>query len=173
MKRLFFGLWPNQVVRQQCSDIIAELEGAGRPVAATNLHVTLLFLGNISVEQQQKLSNAAAQLQTLAIDLKFDQLVFWKKPSILCLTTDAADQNILNLNRQLAAIARSHHIPIDEKPFRPHITLIKKAKLPIDLEFEPVQWRANGFCLAESVSIRSGVEYRILKHWPLTPKTGD
>lgn len=166
MKRLFFALWPEQSTRQQCTNIIAKLGETGRPQTATNLHVTLLFLGSVDAKQQAALSLEAAKLDVRPMTLTFDQLSFWKKPAVLCLTTSQSNQNTLQLNRRLAAIARQHLLSIDERPFNPHVTLIKKARAPVAIAFEPIVWQSSDFCLAESCSVSGGVEYRILARWP-------
>ncbi len=168
MKRLFFALWPEQSTRQQCVNVITKFNCVGRPMALTNLHVTLLFLGRITSKQQASLVKEAVQLRTSPARLTFDHLSFWKKPAVLCLTTNRTDQHILQLNQQLTAIAKQHQINIDERPFKPHITLIKKVHQPIHIDFEPVFWRSDGFCLVESRSTDNGVDYEILEHWPST-----
>jgi 2'-5' RNA ligase len=74
----------------------------------------------------------------------------------------------MQLNQQLTAIAKQQQINIDERPFKPHVTLIKKVHQPIRIDFEPVFWRSDGFCLVESRSTDTGVDYEILEHWPST-----
>ena len=174
MKRLFFALWPEQTARQQCEAIIAKLNSTGKPVTAANLHVTLLFLGHLPSEQQAAITRDAARIPASLTSLTFDRLSFWKKPAVQCLTTDSVDQNIALLNENLAAIAKRHGIVIDDRPFTPHVTLMKKARSAIDIAFNPIIWHSDGFCLVESCPGTDGVNYRILKHWPsikpLTPK---
>ncbi|WP_347988132.1 hypothetical protein [Methylomonas sp. AM2-LC] len=54
MKRLFFALWPETAVREQCVAVYKKLPNSmGKPVLASNLHCTLLFLGNVSAAQSR------------------------------------------------------------------------------------------------------------------------
>jgi len=166
LKRLFFALWPEQNARQQCAALINKLNRTGKPVKEANLHVTVLFLGRISPEQQAVITGEAGKLPSPPITLSFDRLSFWKKPAVLCLTACQFDQSVSILNENLARIAEQQGIPIENRPFKPHVTLVKKANSAIDLDFAPILWRSNGFCLVESCSGSDGVEYRIIQRWP-------
>lgn len=171
MRRLFFALWPDDAIRQHCLDVVNKLSGQGlRPVAPKNLHVTLLFLGNIDAEQQAGISAAADALSVPPImELTFDRLSFWKKPAIYCLTGRRFDREVAALVEQLASIATQYGVMVDERPFKPHITLARKAKASVVIEFESIIWRAGALCLAESCSTADGVEYRVIKRWAASP----
>jgi 2'-5' RNA ligase len=166
MKRLFFAIWPDQSIRQQCNMIIAKLpEAELRPMAASNLHVTLQFLGSVNPEQEAAIVADAAGLVVSPMRLTFNGISYWKKPGILCLTSNDFDQQVASLSEQLGVIAVSHGISIDERRFCPHVTLARKVKQEYDVEFEPIVWRAEDFCLVESCSLVGGVEYRVLRCW--------
>lgn len=168
MKRLFFALWPELHIRQQCTTLTGKLNGAGKPVTPANLHVTLLFLGRTSPEQQAAVTREASQIPASPTTLKFDRLSFWKKPAVLCLTASQFDQNLSKLNENLVNIAKQQGIAVEDRPFTPHVTLVKKAYSVIDIGFSPVIWHSDGFCLVESCSGANGIEYRIIERWPTT-----
>jgi 2'-5' RNA ligase len=163
MKRLFFALWPDQAIRTQCCRVMDKLPATElRPVVASNLHVTLLFLGSVNAEQEAAIVAEAACLPVLPMRLTFNGMSYWKKPGILCLTSDDFDRQVVVLSEQLGAIAVRNGIRIDERRFCPHITLARKVKQAYDLEFEPIVWQAEDFCLVESCSLPDGVEYRVI-----------
>ncbi len=166
MKRMFFALWPDAAIRQQCSEVIERIPGNCVPVALKNIHATLLFLGRINQEQEAAITSAAATLPIPSLLLCFDRLSFWKKPGILCLTSRDFDQEVTTLSEQLAAIAKQYAVAVDERPFKPHITLARKVKQAEAVEIEPIVWQTQAFCLVESCSTVTGVEYRVLKSWP-------
>ncbi|OAI15882.1 hypothetical protein A1507_13770 [Methylomonas koyamae] len=165
MKRLFFALWPDQNTLSACTAICKQLADCGKPVATNNLHVTLLFLGNINARQQTELTLGAAKLRNIPTKLVLDRLEFWQKPKVLCLTPGAFDPNFLHFHTELSRIADQSGVITDSRPYRPHATLAKKAHYKPDLSITPVVWQSNGFCLAESISTSSGVEYKILERW--------
>jgi len=166
MKKLFFALWPDAAIRQQCRNVIEKITGNCGPVALNNIHATLVFLGRINQDQETAITTAAATLPIPNLRLCFDRLSFWKKPGILCLTCRDFNQEVVMLSEQLAAIAKHYAVAIDERPFKPHITLARKAKQAEVIDFEPIAWHTQAFCLVESCSLAEGVEYRVLKCWP-------
>jgi RNA 2',3'-cyclic 3'-phosphodiesterase len=85
------------------------------------------------------------------MSLCFDRLSFWKKPGILCLTTPSTYPEVETLVGMLSKLARELDIQTDGRPFRPHITLVKKATKLTPLEFAPINWHSNSFFLVESV----------------------
>lgn len=165
MKRLFFALWPDQHTRRQCHNLALGMRGFGTPVAAHNLHVTLVFLGPVDAIQQQAMISAAGRIGIEPICLAFDRLDFWKKPAVVCLRAQRIDAMLSTWVDGLTRTARQSGIAVDERPYTPHVTLLRKAKaLPL-AEFQPITWRAAGFCLLESCSTPAGVEYRVLARW--------
>lgn len=166
MKRLFFALWPDEITRQQCVKIKNELciENV-YAVPADNIHITLLFLGNIDSDKESMIKRDSASINIPNIRLRFNDLSFWKKSGILCLTATVPCPELEKLVEDLSKLAIKLDIPTDERPFTPHITLVKKALRQQNLEFDPVIWHSNAFCLVESCQVSSGVEYRIVQKW--------
>lgn len=168
MKRLFFALWPDDTTRRRCRELGKQLDGQGlRPVAAKNLHVTLLFLGGIDAEREAAVTAAAGELVVPdSMSMSFDRVSFWKKPAIYCLTGRSFDPALVELVDLLAAIAARYGIQVDERPFKPHVTLARKAGARVDIVFEPIIWRADAFCLVES---KEGSEYQVIQRWSAKP----
>jgi 2'-5' RNA ligase len=165
LKRLFFALWPEEIVRQRCASLSGKLNAPGILVSETNLHVTLLFLGRISAAQQALVTAEVGKLPVHSMSLTFDRLCFWKKPAVLCLTANQFDQNVSVLNESLTLIARQQGIAVENRPFKPHVTLVKRANSELELDFAPIVWRSNGLCLIESCLGSNGVEYRVIQRW--------
>ena len=169
MKRLFFGLKPDQEASIRCSSlmrVIGNVESQVVPVA--NLHVTLMFLGLVSTEQENALIEGAATITPVKTSIHFDQLSYWEKPGILCLTASDTDERLLALVKQLMELAEKMSVRFDGRPYQAHVTLARKAKQPpIEFVLEPIVWRAKSFCLYESCPTDDGVAYHILKEWSL------
>jgi RNA 2',3'-cyclic 3'-phosphodiesterase len=166
MKRLFFALCPDEITREQCVKIKNELcIGKVNAVPEDNIHVTLLFLGNIDSDKESMINRESASINVPNIRLCFNNLSFWKKFGILCLTATVSSPELEKLVEDLSKLASKLDIPINERPFTPHVTLVKKALRQQNLEFDPVIWHSNAFCLVESCQVSSGVEYRIVQKW--------
>lgn len=166
MKRLFFGLEPTHETRQQGEKILQALAGTqSQPVPAANLHVTLVFLGLLDAAKEAALLEEAGAVAATHFTIHFNQLSYWQKPGVLCLTAGDPVAELLALVGQLVSCAEKWAVPLDGRPYQAHVTLARKAKQPVELAFEPIVWQADAFCLFESCSTANGVVYRVLKRW--------
>ncbi len=168
MKRLFFALWPSHDVRLRCAALQKSLPlGICQPVVIDNFHITLVFLGSVDSRQEQALIAAAKNIQMAPIKIVFDQLSFWKKPGIVCLTSNISElsSSLLAVVKSLNELAVQLNIPVDARPYHAHVTLARKAKQAVAIDFEPIVWCADKFHLVESFSTQVGVSYRICHSW--------
>lgn len=169
-RRLFFALWPSDEFRAELEAATLSLARAsgGRLIPPRNLHVTLLFLGEISNEKLPAIQQAGAALignPTFALD--FDTVESWGR-NILCLTSSAPPPVAIELADKLRASLRSQLKQLDERPYLPHITLARD--LPRGLrpqKIKPLRQQVNDFALIESVCDAGGSHYSILERWPL------
>lgn len=166
MKRLFFALWPDDDTRQRFQKIVRSLRGYGRPVSVMNVHATLVFLGNLDEVKQAAMMQAADNIVVEPMRLMFDRLQYWKKPAVVCLCAEQTDPGLANVVESLNAAAIQQEIEVDRRPYKPHVTLLRKAKSLPEISFDPILWQLDGFCLVESCSTPDGVEYKVLKRWP-------
>ncbi len=172
MKRLFFALWPDDQIRSQLIDISQQLIAPTvKIVKPYNLHCTLSFLGNVDAETEKRLRTYCDDIVSEPFSLTFERLTFWKKPRILCLLAEPVS-GIMNLVSQINDRAQMAGIRTESRPYRPHVTLARKASDNIKLSFEPIDWPAQDYCLAASISTETGVQYQVLQRWPLAAHLG-
>lgn len=165
-KRLFFALWPDDLTRQKCLKVVQGIDKQSiRLIEPANLHVTLLFMGHVSVEQEQSIRQEASKIVVPKLTLCFNQLSYWKKPGILCLTTTEIGTDLTALVSGLTRAAKKLDIRVDDRPYKPHVTLAKKARNSWVQEFEPITWLSTSFYLIESTTHGDGSEYRIIEQW--------
>ena len=83
--RLFFALLPTAAQSEALVAAVAPLAQSleGQPMAASNIHATLCFVGTIEVERLDALRAAASRVRGLHVTLRFDALEVWEKPEIL------------------------------------------------------------------------------------------
>ena len=165
--RLFFALWPDNQTRLQLLRISKALEVKGfKSVLPNNFHVTLVFLGNIDAATELLIKDAAEEFSAQPVKLIFDQLSYWHKPNVLCLTCSNSVKEIELLVISLNAGVAQCGVQTEIRPYLPHITLCRHAGyLPV-ISFEPVSWQAESYCLVESCSEPSGVGYHVKQQWP-------
>jgi len=137
-----------------------------------NLHVTLVFLGQVDAETEAVISQYAADITTQPFTLNFDGLSYWKKPGILCLSCrQPAPEPAMMLASALETAAANCGLRTDTRPYTPHITLARHVRHLPEIQIEPIVWRAEAFCLVESCSEPKGVRYQVRKQWPFIKPT--
>ncbi|QUN06547.1 RNA 2',3'-cyclic phosphodiesterase [Shewanella yunxiaonensis] len=169
-QRLFLGF---AIERQQLQQLItlqqtclAVCHGARR-VAADNLHMTLVFLGQTTAPVKQQLLFEVPKLPLKRFSVALSQLQLWPKPKILCLTGNA-EAPLITLANAAADLSETLGLTPKEHSYRPHITLLRKAKrLQHPVVPDALQLSPTTLNLYHSVSTTTGVEYRILQRWPL------
>ncbi|MEX2523495.1 MAG: RNA 2',3'-cyclic phosphodiesterase [Gammaproteobacteria bacterium] len=167
--RLFFALWPDDVARKQFEAVGAVLpKERGRRVSPANLHLTLAFLGNVSEDDVDELKAGMDAVQGEALTLVFDRAGWFRRAQVIWLAPSEVPDPLPRLVRGINGMARSRGLQVDDKPFRPHLTLARKATRFTKPEFDPIRWDIRDFCLVQSITHATGPEYRILQRRALT-----
>ena len=169
-RRLFFALWPTDEFRADLVSATQNLarDSGGRVIPPENLHVTLLFLGQVPDARFDAVQRAADALaHAPAFELSFDRAEVWGRANLLALTTSATPPAATALAEKLRYSLRDE-VSGSEHEFRPHITLARD--LPRRRRAEPMQallMKVNDFVLVESRPGPSGSQYLVLRRWPL------
>lgn len=168
-RRLFFALWPDATVRDALVDIAVDpsLDPA-RGVLPQNLHLTVLFIGSAEPAVQRALEQGATSVCLPRFRLQLDQSGWWKPAQVAWLAPSRTPGPLQQLHDSLYRMALALDLKLDERAYRPHVTLARKQKRPVSLQFTPLCWEVNDFCLAESIPQTGYVEYRIIRRWALT-----
>lgn len=171
--RLFFALWPDDETRLNLACLSRSLTANGyRPVPPQNLHVTLVFLGQVDAATECLIKHSAASIVAQPFALTFDRLSYWPKPKVLCLTSTHTPDKLAMLVAALIDEAASCGLKTDTRLYQPHITLVRPAQNLPDIDFEPLLWQAEAFCLMESCSTPDGVCYKVRQQWPFIKLAG-
>jgi len=168
VKRLFFALWPDETTRAEI-DRLNQLLICQRlkKTRADNLHVTLVFMGNVDDATAQAIRWCIPDITAEPITLVFDQLSAWSNANVLCLTTRHTPRQLSDLVEQLKTVIVQQGVKLDDRPYTPHVTLARKAQANPTIRLESICWPASSFVLVESVSTSRGVDYQVLESWPL------
>ncbi|MDB6090596.1 MAG: thpR [Gammaproteobacteria bacterium] len=183
VRRLFFALWPDAVLRAALAPATHKAVSAcgGRLVPAQSLHATLAFLGSVPERRLAELQVIAGRVaaaffggmdaNSVPPQLIFDRLEHWRKPQIICATVGAECGEGVAVAGSLAEALKGEttaagFIP-DLNKFRPHVTLARRVLHPIPaMDIDPVVWSFTEFVLVESRTEPGGAVYRVLKSFP-------
>ena len=107
-KRLFLALWPDAHVRRQLNSILQNTDSlllsSGSPVKVDNLHMTLLFLGDVSHADAQNLITSLDNVSFYPFTLAIDRWGHFSKPGILWLGTAEVPSELNHLYKQLKTL---------------------------------------------------------------------
>ncbi|QYF95657.1 RNA 2',3'-cyclic phosphodiesterase [Massilia sp. PAMC28688] len=167
MARLFLALWPDAPLRHQ---LVQWQNGWRWPRSATptrteRLHVTLHFLGEV---EQAALPHLAASLEVPCepFELRFGHNALWHS-GLAVLEPLATPPELIALHARLSAAVTGAGLAVDSRPYRPHVTLARRAgKALIDTVGPPITWQVSGYALVQSTPEEG---YIVLAQWPGRP----
>lgn len=169
--RLFLALWPDAATRRtlaQARDQWRWEQGSAprspAPVRSDKLHLTLHFIGNVDRSRLPALQ-AGLAVACSAFELAFGRHALWAR-GIAVLEPLTVPPALLALHGALGDALRGLGLPVEQRPFRPHVTLARHAghALPPP-DASRFSWRPAGYALVES-RLDAGGGYHPLTHYP-------
>lgn len=144
----------------------------GTWVKPDNLHVTLLFLGNLTKDELESTEHALSVVSPSPFFTQLERLEVphWSKPQLVWVTLK--NDGLEQLYEKLVTALPSYQ---EARPFKAHCTLarLKKAankkalkNLVETIQVTPLSWEVTTFSLYASRTEPTGAEYTILKTYP-------
>lgn len=148
--RLFLALWPDDDTRiallawQQAQTWPA----AARLTRADDLHLTLHFLGQVPQTLLPALQQALPA-PGAPVPLILDRVEVWPN-GVAVLLPEATPPALLTLHRQLGETLTHLGLPLESRPYQPHVTLARRARGLIPQPALPQRWKAQRYALVHS-----------------------
>ena len=159
-QRLFTALWPAPSLRAA----LAQWQGTwdwprqAARVEADRLHATLHFLGDVPARRVPELTGALA-VPFEPFELELGVAGVWPN-GVAVVEPLATPPALAGLHARLGDVLRRLELPVDTRPYRPHVTLARRAhaaKPP--LEGPALRWRVDdGYVLVRSLPGGAGYE---------------
>lgn len=171
--RLFFALWPGHQPAAALHRLANEQAArtGGRVMATDSLHLTLAFLGAIGPDRLAAAIDTGHRIASLAspaLALTLDHLDHWPRPGIV-VSAGPLTAPLDGLVTALHEALNTAGFRLEKRPFRPHITLLRKVDpvLPGALLPCRIELAASNLCLIESVpKTEGGMRYTQIAGWP-------
>lgn len=167
--RLFFAVWPTPEAQRAFGALARALrrECGGRAVPADNIHLTLVFLGNVGRERLAALEALAGAVSAPRFDLSFTRLQYWPHNRIVWAGVERSPQALTALVEALGRLLAQEGFRLEQRPYVPHVTLLRDSRhAPASDKLSPVAWSVERFALVESV-LAGAHRYELLRCWPL------
>ncbi len=155
-----------------------------RWVKPENIHLTVVFLGNVSVENlsamEQRIAESCARFRPFQIALKgIGCFPNTRNPRVIWVGLEGETERMGRFRDELQAPMASFGVKEEKREFRPHLTLGRFNRSPGgDRELQRILEEHGGLsspaCLIEELLLfksdlrRGGSIYTKLKSWPLT-----
>ncbi|SEL45451.1 RNA 2',3'-cyclic phosphodiesterase [Nitrosovibrio tenuis] len=173
--RVFFAIWPDNAAQEQMAGLATRLRldplCGGRKTKGDNIHLTLVFVGEVDAVGLQTLLEAGNKIGnagTGGFDFVIDAIRYWKHNQIVYATTDKAPQRLTDLVSALQGALSAAGFFLEQRPYIPHITLMKRASCRIVPKLpEPVVWRVREWMLVKSEQTSDGSVYTPIHRWSL------
>jgi RNA 2',3'-cyclic 3'-phosphodiesterase len=164
--RLFLALWPSDAERAALEHDRARWSwppGCAQ-VSPEKLHLTLHFLGAVPRQRLHALQ-AGLHVPFEPFTLHLDQPALWTH-GVAVLGMSRVPAALQTLRAQLGEALLALAVPVETRPFRPHVTLARHAAGAVAPPTPPtLSWRVRAYALVESVPGAAG-EYRRLQLYP-------
>ncbi|MDH5479478.1 MAG: RNA 2',3'-cyclic phosphodiesterase, partial [Nitrosomonas sp.] len=132
------------------------------------MHLTLAFLGNVTIERLPELKITANNVAAKAFNLTIEEIGYWKHPQIIYAMAKSYPTALLTLTESLRKELSKAEFVFDSQTFNPHVTLIRKAKCLAGPRLtKPIRWHAKEWRLIQSKQTNYGVDYIPLQRWLL------
>jgi 2'-5' RNA ligase len=178
MPRLFIAIDLPEQVKTLLGRLRVDIPGA-RWVPAEQLHLTLAFLGDQDAETAARLKTELAVIQAPGFTLRFSQPGCFPRsshPRVLWIGLEP-EPRLTRLAALLREALLSSGIPLEDRPFTPHITLAR-LKLPAAREVaafldqrhhqEIPAVEVGKYVLFESRLTPKGAVHTVLEIFPLS-----
>lgn len=177
--RTFVAFFPPEHIRLDITALQRELERAGADVRwerASNLHLTLNFLGDVPEQQLPELQKLIAlSLQDIpSFPVVYQELGSFPdnhRPRVIWLGCKSPTGMLAQVKDRLDGALTSIGFPSESRPFHPHITLgrVKSTRglkhlTPMleSLTFEPRESMVDGILVMRSMLRPQGAEYSVV-----------
>lgn len=171
-ERLFFALWPTRTTAMALHALACRqaVRTGGRVTRMDSIHLTVAFLGDVPVGCVDALRAPPPELAAPAFTMALDQVGHWVRNGIVWAGPSELPEALSALNTRLSDWVASLGIALDPRPFRPHVTLLRKAARGALAEFRaPIEWHVTEYALVRSGRRVDGSRYETIARFPLTP----
>lgn len=169
--RLFFAAWPAPEIQRALGNLGQSLQRqcGGKATPARNIHLTLVFLGDVARDRLARLEALATAVTAQRFSLDVDRVEYWRHNRIVWAGVGRSPEALPELVQRLESGLSSADFRFDRRAYAPHITLLRNARrAPANATMRTIAWPVSRFALVESVKREKGRAYEVLKEWPLT-----
>jgi len=159
--RLFYALWPDDATASALLQLQSPMHG--RRIPYSNLHMTLVFLGQQPAALLPDLKDILEHIPRMEISIRLDRVGYFPRNRIAWAGPRQAPDELFSLHQHLVQALTQRKVSFNGlHTYKPHVTLARDASLPPDLAFDPIDWHATQVALVQSTTTPEGSIYNVL-----------
>ena len=120
-----------------------------------NLHLTLLFLGELNKEEINQVEKIMDSIEFSDFTIEIKKLTSLKDMLVL----EVESEKLMLLQKEIALKVSKTKINFDNKKYYPHITLVRKSNMMLEKELN-INSNVNSFYLYSSQRIDGNLVYK-------------
>lgn len=130
---MFFAIWLDETLKDALCGVMERLRPCceqGRFTPRENLHLTLVFLGEVQPARLTDLKEAMEEVSAGSFALQVGGMgCFRQRGGYLYWAGVERSAPLLSLYDSLSGALRRHGFGVEERAYRPHLTLVRQAAL--------------------------------------------
>ena len=168
--RAFFALVPDEAVRLSFLSLAREVarRSRGRSISGEHVHLTLAFLGDVPMESLATIRAIGDEMPRTGASLAFDTLGAWRASGVAWVAPSVLPATLATLHANLHAALTGAGFLLENRPFRPHVTLARRCVQPHPRQQStPIHWAVRKLSLIGSELRPEGPVHTTLAEWAL------
>jgi 2'-5' RNA ligase len=168
--RAFFALVPDEAVRLQFLALAREVarRSRGRSISGEHVHLTLAFLGDVPTQSLESIRDIGEAMPRTGASLAFDTLGAWRASGVAWVAPSVLPSALGTLHARLYAALTEAGFALENRPFRPHVTLARRCVQPHPRQQStPIHWPVRKLSLIGSELRADGPVHTTLAEWTL------
>ena len=168
--RAFFALVPDEAVRMQFLSLARDVarRSRGRSISGEHVHLTLAFLGDVPVESLPAIRSVGDAMPREGASLAFDTLGAWRASGVAWVAPSVLPPVLADLHARLHASLTEGGFVLENRPFRPHVTLARRCVQPHPRQQSaPIHWAVRKLSLIGSELRPEGPVHSTIAEWKL------
>jgi 2'-5' RNA ligase len=161
--RLFIALWPSDEVRARIVQWQSQWTWPPRAsvVAPERLHITLHFLGDVAPGRVAELGYVLKRVPPRRFALRLSRSDLWQH-GVTVLRPESLPTGLRGLHARIGLALAGIGLPVEERVYRPHVTLARRAGgVAVPQDGPVLEWNVTGYALVES----RGGTYTVLRDY--------
>jgi 2'-5' RNA ligase len=169
--RAFFALVPDDAVRLAFLALARDVarRSRGRSISGEHVHLTLAFLGDVPVERLDTMRAIGDAVPKQGASLAFDTLGAWRASGVAWVAPSVLPPSLSALHARLYTALSEAGFTLENRPFRPHVTLARRCVQPHPRQSSaPIHWAVRKLSLIGSELRPEGPLHTTLAEWTLS-----